>query len=78
MSKKKEAKYPILTKIKGRMVELGFTQKQLSNITNIKLRRLSDILNGYTQAYLDEAFSIAKVLDIETGDVPIFFALGGA
>lgn len=78
MSKKKEAKYPILRKIKGRMVEYDISQAALSKKTGIKLRRLSDILNGYSQVYLDEAFSIAAVLDIETKDVPVFFAISGA
>lgn len=78
MKNKKIPKYPELVKIKGRSREFGFTYRDLSEKTGIKLRRLSDLLNGHYQIHLDEALKIANVLHIATDDIPIFFALIGA
>lgn len=72
---KKANKYPELSKIKGKMREMGLSYRSVCAETGIRLRRLNDILNGYCQVYLDEAISLCKLLHIEYRDIPIFFAL---
>lgn len=51
-------------KIKGRIVELGLTQKDLAKALGIATPTLSQKINNVRSMSLDEAFTIADILKI--------------
>ena len=75
---KKVKKYPELVKIKGKLREEGLSYREASAITGISVGRINDIVNGYQQAYANEAIAICDIAKIPYSDIPIFFALYGA
>lgn len=51
-------------KIKGRIVELGLTQKDLAKALGIATPTISQKINNVRSMSLDEAFTIADILKI--------------
>lgn len=70
---KKIKKYPELVKIKGKLREEGLSYREASSITGISVGRINDIVNGYQQAYANEAIAICDIAKIPYSDIPIFF-----
>lgn len=60
-------------KIKGRMVELGLTQKDVARALHIAQATASQKLNGVRPLYLEEAKTLADLLEIETGEFGRYF-----
>lgn len=62
-------------KIKGRMVELGLTQKDVAdkNVWNCALPTVSQKLSGVRPIYLDEANALAKLLKLTELEYYEFF-----
>lgn len=64
---------PANRKIKGRMVELGLTQKELAKLMNIAPATLSQKLNGIRPMYLEEAQTLSKLLQIDDSMLGSYF-----
>ncbi len=60
-------------KIKGRMVELGITQKDVAKHLNIAPPTVSQKINNVRPMDLDEAEALAKMLEIQSGEFGIYF-----
>ena len=62
-------------KIKGRMVELGLTQKDVAgkDVWNCALPTVSQKLSGVRPIYLDEANALAKLLKLTELEYYEFF-----
>lgn len=62
-------------KIKGRMVELGLTQKDLAseNVWNCSLPTVSQKLSGARPIFLTEANALAKLLKLSETEYYDFF-----
>jgi len=62
-------------KIKGRMVEMGLTQKDIAaeECWNCALPTVSQKLNGVRPIFLDEANSLAKLLNLSKAEYYDFF-----
>lgn len=52
-------------KLKARMVELGLTQKDIAVALKIAPATASQKINGIRPLYLDEAQTVAEVLEID-------------
>lgn len=60
-------------KIKGRIVELGLTQKDLADALGVALPTVSQKINNVRSMDVREAFIIAKVLGIPDKDFREYF-----
>jgi len=60
-------------KIKGRIVELGLTNKDISFVTKLALPTISQKINNIRPMNLDEAEKIAKLLKITAEDFTKYF-----
>lgn len=61
-------------KIKGRMVELGLSQKDIAKELGIAQATASQKINGVRPLYLSEARKLSELLHIESGEFgKIFF-----
>ena len=60
-------------KIKGKIVELGMTNKNLASALNLALPTISQKLNNVRPMYLHEAEIIGKLLNIKPEDFTIYF-----
>lgn len=60
-------------KIKGRLVELGLTQRDVAQTLNIAQATASQKINGVRPLYLEEAKALAGLLKIENGDLKDYF-----
>lgn len=62
-------------KIKGRMVELGLTQKDIASedVWNCSLPTVSQKLSGVRPIFLDEANALAKLLRLNEMEYYDFF-----
>ncbi|WP_341479568.1 helix-turn-helix transcriptional regulator [Clostridium gallinarum] len=61
------------TKIKARMIEFGFTQKDLAKALNIATPTMSQKLNNIRPMYLKEADQLADILKIDTNNFGEYF-----
>lgn len=61
-----------VNKLKAKMTESGYTQKELAENMGITVQTLNSKLNGRTIFSLDEVISITKILNIEN-PIEIFF-----
>ncbi len=61
-----------LMKIKGKMTEKGFTQRELAEILGISIQSLNKKLNGKVEFVISEATKLIEVLDINDPE-NIFF-----
>ncbi len=62
-----------VNKLKGRLVEKGYSQKDVAVCWNIAQSSANLKLNGKRAMSLDEAYSLAKMLDIGTSEFPEYF-----
>lgn len=60
-------------KIKGRMVELGLTQKDVAKELKLAPPTVSQKINNVRPMYLSEAEKIAKLLKINNDEFAIYF-----
>lgn len=60
-------------KIKGRMVELGITQKDVAHELQIAPPTVSQKINNVRPMNLDEADKLARLLEIQTGEFGEYF-----
>lgn len=60
-------------KLKGRIVELGYTQGEIADKLGITLPRFNEKLNGKTDFWLSEIFELATLLDIPTDQYYDYF-----
>ncbi len=60
-------------KIKGRMVELGVTQKDIAKSIGKAAPTVSQKINNLRPMDLEEAEKIAEILKISTGEFGIYF-----
>lgn len=60
-------------KLKGRIVELGLTQRDIAKALNVALPTVSQKLNNVRPMDVEEAFIIADVLDISDEDFREYF-----
>ena len=60
-------------KIKGRMAELGITQKDVAITLNIAPPTVSQKINNVRPMDLDEAEALAKMLKIQPGEFGVYF-----
>ena len=60
-------------KIKGRMVELGLTQKDVSKVLNLAQPTVNQKINNIRPMGLDEAEKLSKLLGIEAEDFALYF-----
>ena len=60
-------------KLKARIMEFGFTQKDLAKALNIALPTVSQKLNNKRPMYLQEADIIANLLEIPTQEFGEYF-----
>lgn len=60
-------------KIKGRIVECGYTQTSFANAMGIKQSTLSQKISGKRKLSLDEMKTMMKLLSIDLDDVPAYF-----
>ena len=72
-SKRKEEDMINSNKIKGRMAELGFTQKDIAERLNIAPPTVSQKINNIRPMDLDEAEALARMLNIEAGEFGKYF-----
>lgn len=71
---KKEGRYMLNSKkIKGRMVELGVTQKDIAKSIGKAAPTVSQKINNLRPMDLEEAEKIAEILKISTGEFGIYF-----
>lgn len=60
-------------KLKARIMEFGFTQKDVAKALNIALPTVSQKLNNKRPMYLQEADIIANLLEIPTQEFGEYF-----
>lgn len=60
-------------RLKGRLVEKGFTQKEIAKRLGIAQASVNLKLNGKRAMSLDEACFLAKILDIKPAEFSDFF-----
>lgn len=60
-------------KIKGRMAELGLTQKDISTALNLSQSTVSQKINNIRIMNLDEAECLAKLLLLSSEDIETYF-----
>ncbi len=60
-------------KIKGRMVELGITQKDVAKTLNIAPPTVSQKINNIRPMDLDEAEALARMLKIQSVEFADYF-----
>ena len=60
-------------KIKGRIVELGMTYKDVAAELELALPTVSQKINNVRPMYLDEAEKLARLLKIKPEDFAIYF-----
>jgi transcriptional regulator with XRE-family HTH domain len=60
-------------KIKGRMRELGFVQKDVAQKLGIAVPTATQKINGVRPMYLDEAGKLAEMLKIKDEDFRVYF-----
>ncbi|QNO14967.1 helix-turn-helix transcriptional regulator [Alkalicella caledoniensis] len=60
-------------KLKGRIVELGLTQRDIAKALNIALPTASQKINNVRTMDINEAFIIAEVLKIPDDDFREYF-----
>lgn len=60
-------------KLKGRIIELGLTQKDLASALNIAPATVSLKLNNIRGLSLDEAEILSKLLHINANDFNLYF-----
>lgn len=60
-------------KIKARMIEFGFTQKDLAKALDIATPTMSQKLNNIRPMYLKEADILADILKIDTNNFGEYF-----
>lgn len=60
-------------KIKGRMAELGLTQKDISIALNLSQSTVSQKINNIRTMNLDEAECLAKILSLSSDDIETYF-----
>lgn len=60
-------------KLKARIMEFGFTQKDVARALNIALPTVSQKLNNKRPMYLQEADIIANLLEISTQEFGEYF-----
>lgn len=62
-------------KVRGKLAEMQLTQKDVAKVWNCSLPTVSQKLNGLRPLFLDEAVSLANLLDLTDQEkVDIFFA----
>lgn len=60
-------------RLKGRLVEKGFTQKEIANRLGIAQASMNLKLNGQRAMSIDEACFLAEILDINPLEFSDFF-----
>jgi transcriptional regulator with XRE-family HTH domain len=60
-------------KIKGRIVELGMTYKDVADELKIALPTVSQKINNVRPLYLHEAETLARLLQIKPDDFVMYF-----
>lgn len=60
-------------KIKGRIVELGMTNKNVASELKLALPTISQKINNVRPMYLHEAEAIGKLLNIKAADFTTYF-----
>lgn len=60
-------------KVKGRLVELGLTQKDGADCIGVAQPTFSQKINNIRPMDLDEAEKLARLLDIPVGEYGIYF-----
>lgn len=61
------------SKIRGRIVELGLTQKDLAEELNLAVATVSQKINNVRPMSLAEAYTIARILEISDEDFREYF-----
>lgn len=62
-------------KVRGKLAEMQLTQKDVAKVWNCSLPTVSQKLNGLRPLFLDEAVSLANLLELTDQEkVDIFFA----
>jgi len=62
-------------KVRGKLAEMQLTQKDVAKVWDCSLPTVSQKLNGLRPLFLDEAVSLANLLDLTDQEkVDIFFA----
>jgi len=62
-------------KVRGKLAEMQLTQKDVAKVWNCSLPTVSQKLNGLRPLFLDEAVSLANLLNLTDQEkVDIFFA----
>lgn len=65
---------PNKKRIKGKMAELGFTQKDIAKELELSPATVSQKINGVRPMYLDEAKKLAEILRVKDDEFrSIFF-----
>lgn len=64
------------SKIKGRMAELGITQKDVARFLNIAPPTVSQKINNVRPMDLNEAEALAQILKIQPGEFGAYFFSG--
>lgn len=60
-------------KIKGRLAELGLTQRDVSKTLGIAQSTVNQKINNNRPMNLDEAEQLAKILKLDTGEFGNYF-----
>ena len=60
-------------KIRARIIELGLSRQQIAAALDISEHTLHNKISGLTPFKADEAYQLAKMLDVEDDMVPYFF-----
>lgn len=60
-------------KIKGRIVELGLSNKDVACALKLALPTVSQKINNVRPMYLSEAEELGKLLCIKAEDFPVYF-----
>lgn len=60
-------------KLKGRMVELGFTQSDIAKALNLATPTVSQKINNVRAMSIKEAYKIADILNIDDSDFREYF-----
>ena len=61
------------SKLRGRMVEKGYTQEKLANRLGITVQALSKKINGKMRFSTDDIYAIVGVLDIKPEELGAYF-----
>ncbi|WP_153721772.1 helix-turn-helix transcriptional regulator [Sporosarcina cascadiensis] len=62
-----------ISKVKGRMMELGFSQKDLANMLGVSLPTVNQKINNKRPLYLKEVLEIARLLQIKETELASYF-----